>query len=562
MVHSKSLSSSSQRNRWPVLVSAMALAAAFAATANAQSVAVQAAVAPAPKVAVLPTTEQRWSEFHADPIKFMNMLPHKKTSGPRKALTQFSTADVTSRTFIDKKNGARIGGKGFEFAPNFRDENGVGLADIIEGRAGARESVSDFLDLRQFTTRKPVMNLQEMETEGLREGKLDETPWSDTYWPIYMGVLGARYANQTFSSASDWKGYYEFISKNSEKLSKVSKNANPLMLESLSPSEKYDLLIGDLTDGATVYDSGYLTPHMWEEGKQYWDDRGEVEAWMGICHGWAPAAYMLPRPTKAVDVTAADGQKTLKFYPSDIKGLGSYLWAKTHVPTRFIGGRCNDKNAETDPETGRVLNEKCFDTNPANWHQIIVNQIGLAKKSFVMDATFDYEVWNQPVYSYSYKYFNPQTGKNARSLRTATVAIDKFTKDKFKKFRSNKAAHVVGIEMEVTYVVETSANHNEIDSPEQDATTSVTYMYDLELDENMEIIGGEWYSNAHPDFLWNPVADGRAVTIGDSRLTGTWDGKSALPKFWRDMAVMTAVHNGLPLASIVESLIEASNKAE
>jgi hypothetical protein len=543
------------RNRWPVFVAAMALAAAFAASANAKT---PAQVSPS----VAASTEQRWTEFQADPVKFMNMLPHKKVSGPRKGLTQFSPADVKSRAFIDKKNGARIGGKGFEFAPDFRDENGVSLGDILDGRAGARENVMDFLDLAQFPDRKPILNLAEMEAEGLREGKLDETPWSDTYWPIYMGVLGARYANQNFSAASNWKGYYEFISSKSEKLSKLAKNANPLMLESLSPSEKYDLLIGDLTDGVTTYESGYLTPHMWEEGRQYWDEKGEVEAWMGICHGWAAAAYMLPRPTKAVDISSANGQIALKFYPSDIKGLGSYLWAKTSVPTRFIGGRCNDKDAEKDPETGRVLNEKCFDTNPANWHQIIVNQIGLAKKSFIMDATFDYEVWNQPVYSYSYKYFNPQTGKSARSLRTATVAANKFSNDKFKKFRSSKAAHFVGIEMEVTYVVETGANHNEVDSAVHDATTTVTYMYDLELDQNMEIVGGEWYSNIHPDFLWNPVADGRASTIGDQRLTGTWDGTSALPKFWRDVAVMTAVHNGLPLASIVESLIEASNKTE
>jgi hypothetical protein len=550
MVHSKS-----HRNRWPVFVSAMALAAAFAASANAKTPA-QVSVPAAP------STEQRWSEFQADPVKFMNMLPHKKVSGPRKGLTQFSPADVKSRAFIDKKNGARIGGKGFEFAPDFRDENGVSLGDIIDGRAGARENVMEFLDLSQFPDRKPVLNLAEMESEGLREGKLAETPWSDTYWPIYMGVLGARYANQQFSASGNWKGYYDFINQKSEKLSKLAKNSNPLMLESLSPSEKYDLLIGDLTDGATTYESGYLTPHMWEEGRQYWDEKGEVEAWMGICHGWAQAAYMLPRPSKAVEVSSAGGQNTLKFYPSDIKGLSSYLWAKTRVPTRFIGGRCNDKNAVTDPESGRVLNEKCFDTNPANWHQIIVNQIGLAKKSFVMDATFDYEVWNQPVYSYSYKYFNPQTGKNARSLRTATVTADKFSKDKFKKFRSSKAAHFVGIEMEVTYVVETNATHNEVDSAVHDATTTVTYMYDLELDQNMEIIGGEWYSNIHPDFLWNPVADGRASTVGDSRLTGTWDGKSALPKFWRDVAVMTAVHNGLPLASIIETLIEVSNKTE
>lgn len=534
------------RTRWSMLISAIALAAAFAATAHANP------KQPAPSI------EARWAEFHADPVKFMNQVPHKKTSGPRKALPSFSAADIKTGKFVEKKNALRTGG--VDFAPGFRDENGVSLADVLNGRAGARERAIDFLDPEDFKRKKPVLNLEDMENEGLRSASLDETPWSDTYWPIYMGSLGARYANHRFTNASNWKGYYDFVLKKTEKLSTIANQSNPLMLESLSPSEKYDLLIGELTDGQTVYDTGYLTPHMWEEGRQYWDRYGEVEAWMGLCHGWAAASFMAPRPKAAIEVPAAKEGLNLKFYPSDLKGLSTYLWSKTHVPTNFIGGRCNDKEAATDPETGRILDEKCFDTNPANWHQIVVNQIGVAKRSFVLDATFDYEVWNQPVYSYSYKYFNPQTGRSARTLRTATVEMSKFTKDKFKKFRSPKAAYVVGIEMEVTYVVETSANHNEEDSAENDATTSVTYMYDLELDENMEIVGGEWYSNVHPDFLWAPIKAGKATSIGDSRLRGTWDGKSALPKFWKDVAVMTAVHSGLPLAAIIDGLTTSANE--
>lgn len=550
MPHSLAHTRNPVRNRWSMLLSAMALAAAFAAAAKANGASGSELGAP--------SIETRWTEFHSNPVKFMNQIPHKRTSGPRKAIPSFSPEDLKSGKFVEKKNGARTGSLGF--TPGFRDANGVALSDVIDGRASARERAIDFFDPADFQLKKPVLNLEDMESEGLREARLDETPWSDTYWPIYMGSLGARYANPRFTSAGNWKGYYDFILKKSEKLSTIADKANPIMLESLSPSEKYDLLIGELTDGQTLYETGYLTPHMWEEGRQYWDQYGQVEPWMGLCHGWAAAAYMAPRPTKSIEVPAAKNGMNLKFYPSDLKGLATYLWSKTNVPTNFIGGRCNDKDAATDPETGRLLDERCFDTNPANWHQIIVNQIGVAKRSFVMDAMFDYEVWNQPVYSYSYKYFNPQTGRSARTLRTATVEIGNFTKDKFKKFRSPKAAYVVGIEMEVTYVAETSATHSEVDSVENDATTSVTYMYDLELDANMEIIGGEWYSNAHPDFLWTPVKDGKAQSLGDSRLRGAWDGKTALPKFWRDVAVMTAMHNGLPLANIIDGLTTAANE--
>ena len=44
---------------------------------------------------------------------------------------------------------------------------------------------------------------------------------------------------------------------------------------------------------------------------------------MGICHGWAPAAFMVQRPTKMVEVLAADGKTKIKFYPSDIKALAN-----------------------------------------------------------------------------------------------------------------------------------------------------------------------------------------------------------------------------------------------
>ena len=38
--------------------------------------------------------------------------------------------------------------------------------------------------------------------------------------------------------------------------------------------------------------------------------------------------------------------------------------------------------------------------------------------------------------------------------------------------------------------------------PHEDKLKVVTYWYDLELDEDNNIVGGEWYTNRHPDFLW------------------------------------------------------------
>lgn len=55
---------------------------------------------------------------------------------------------------------------------------------------------------------------------------------------------------------------------------------------------------------------------------------------------------------------------------------------------------------------------------------------------------------------------------------------------------------------------------------------------------------------------WN-----KTLTYADYYLLGVpnWDGKSALPKRWKDLAHQSA-RRGQPLAKIVESLIELSNK--
>ncbi|MCM2281226.1 MAG: hypothetical protein NDI61_05195, partial [Bdellovibrionaceae bacterium] len=306
---------------------------------------------------------------------------------------------------------------------------------------------------------------------------------------------------------------------------------------------------------------------MWKEGGNYQDPSGNVESWMGICHGWAPASYMAPRPSRAITVLAADGRTPITLYPSDLKGLSSFSWAYSAPPSRFLGGRCDSKDTRRDPETGRILDEHCFDTNPGSWHIAITNQIGIARRSLIIDATYDYEVWNQPVYSYQYRYFNPQTGQSAPSLQSAIVPIEAFSVDKFKRFRSPQAKFVVGIFMDVKYIVETDPDHETTNSSAQDAWLTAEYMYDLELDKNGRILGGEWYSNGHPDFLWSPEAGSRSKAAGDARipldrLPTLWDAKTTLPKFWADIAVQNAVRTGEPLATIIERLVMESRAEE
>ena len=82
--------------------------------------------------------------------------------------------------------------------------------------------------------------------------------------------------------------------------------------------------------------------------------------------------------------------------------------------------------------------------------------------------------------------------------------------------------------------------------------------YDLELDAAGKVIGGEWYTRDHPDFLWTPPAGSRAVTRHEAAATGEWDNTQPLPESWR-VAAQAAAREGTPLATLVESMIAAAN---
>ena len=475
----------------------------------------------------------------------------------------FSSNEIKDRSYIEKRNLWR------------ENAQWKGRRGSVRGRRPpeAHDQFEDLVDPTDSKGRKItwVRTLQEMETKKLTSAELkgDLLPWSDDYWPIYKGILGARYADESFADHSEWDGFNQYILKNPvEEVLKLGEEA----VNNLSPSEKYDLLVGD--------SSGAFTQSMWEEGKKYWERYKKVERWMGICHGWAPASYMLSRPQKAITLeafTASDLK--IKFYPSDIKGLLSQLWAKARVSSRFIGGRCDVKSPKTDEESGAVINAECFDNNPATWHLSVVNQIGLAQRSFVIDATYDYEVWNQPVVSYSYTYFNPLKNKEVETLEEAIVPYSKMSeKDKFAKLRTKrKFTHVVGVAMDVTYVVETSPSHRATDSSRNDAHRTVRYVYDLELNaasddgESAEIVGGEWYTNLHPDFLWTPERDVRALAVLEEeffealvrsagREAAEWkDSELKLPKAWQDLVKKNSRY-GMPVARVLEELVQRAQK--
>ena len=176
-----------------------------------------------------------------------------------------------------------------------------------------------------------------------------------------------------------------------------------------------------------------------------------------------------------------------------------------------------------------------------------------------MDVDYLYEVWNQPILSYEYSYFNPATKKAVHSLKNARIELSHFPEDHYRNVRSPEAVAIVGIAMDVYYVTEVEPKHRPKDSVSNDKTTMKRWLYDIELDQNGKIVGGEWYQLAHPDFLWSPLKESKTQTAGDqwleeSRSTQSWSSREPLPTDWQKAAHLGA-SKSQPLRKIVEQLI-------
>ena len=489
-------------------------------------------------------------DFKNNPKEFMNAHIKKFDKNCNVVeFSLFSENEIVSKNFVLNKDEQRK-----SLCHVTKDGNKKVCLDqinpgenVLEGRAPI-ESLDAASNL---VTGRVLRNLEQMESLGLTKGSVADQPWSDWYWPIAVGQLSYRYNdpqmtnqyNHANPSEEDvWNWFVDFHSQNP---------AMPEDPSKLSPAEKYDLLVGD--------PNYTLTKTQLEAGRYYQDNFGKVEGWMGLCHGWAPASYMLDRPIKEISVLAADKVTKIDFLPTDIKALGTLLWGKGQQSNKFVGGRCNTKDPETD-KNGRILDQECFDNNPGSWHMTVTSQLGRNKAPFVMDATFDYEVWNHPVTSYSYTYFNPKTLEEVDTIEEATVLVTDFEEDKFASYRGSEARYIVGIVMEVEYLVETMPSTSSRDYEANDAFHTAHYTYDLELDANKSIVGGEWYTNEHPDFLWTPYEGYHARSVADQYIE--------MENFPLDMLSHPALKQLVPYASersqpigkIVEALFREAAK--
>ena len=249
-----------------------------------------------------------------------------------------------------------------------------------------------------------VMKVHESRTLGIdKERGSRFHPWSGSYWPDILGGIANHYRDHgkmgnQFLFALRYGVAKGRVRRDFRNVSNNILSFNQTQLDQkLAPSEKYDLLLGDLDftfTRAILDDVDFRARHLkrskMKDGTdrsdedeyegvnnnfhyadvqssysrfdndvvyRYWKPRKDsLSYWFGICDGWSPASIYLPRPVHAVTVTGALGHK-ITFFPDDLKALGSYLFARTNndymttMNYEFAGRPCAEHG---DPNSDSV----------------------------------------------------------------------------------------------------------------------------------------------------------------------------------------------------------------
>ena len=351
-------------------------------------------------------------------------------------------------------------------------------------------------------------------------------PWSRTFWPLRSGSSANPYADN--AGIFQWLAYGADVLRGpvanearfERRMSKIREKMNAGKLDAdtinnMAPSEKYDLYLGDADFSFTHAE--------WQAMLEQKKFIGGITFWEGSCHGWSTAAINEPRPAHLINVMSLDGKYVIPFYPDDLKALGTRLWADSLIQDHTVleGDRCTSSFPKQDPATGKVLNNSCQGVNPGDFHISVLELVGARKQSFVVNRSNEKNIWNQPVAGYKINYFNPITGDSGDLVNSIVARTD--YADPYARFRAPQSRFIVGVEMELKYVSETVPSHKKEDSAKDDLIKTMDVRYDLELDENNQIVGGEWRNDTDP-----VVADDGTITNSSSMYS---DETPSIPKY-------------------------------
>lgn len=392
-------------------------------------------------------------------------------------------------------------------------------------------------------------------------GTATRKPWSSSYFPVRNGIISVRYNTNPFNTIGSVNnvgvfGRYYTLVQSINKYSQPrdhgrivgSRAFESFVNQNYSPSEKYDLLVGD---------TSYTLTNFLKRRSASMATNGDVPSWFGICHGVAPATYFFNKPNRPVTVLAADGETRITFLPDDIKALASQFWAQAKYRTRFMGGRCN----HTKFTPGWYSDPGCKSLNPASVVITLGNVLGRQRRNFVLDPNSDPEIWNEATYAYEMRYYNPVTNRFSGNPLASKISIGQIRSSRnafLRKVAANATratTHIVGVFARITYAINNQLRWGHTSNPDQSKTQGLDAV--LELDRNNNIIGGEWKTDSYPNYMWRFDERYPIEGVSDRYIT-SYSGSASQVRSFTNYA-RAASNRGQPLKAIVNYFINASN---
>jgi hypothetical protein len=270
----------------------------------------------------------------------------------------------------------------------------------------------------------------------------------------------------------------------------------------------------------TRYDQAFYQSKSTAADWEFENNNRQTPSWYGHCNGTSVAASRFQNPTTSV--TRPDGCELdpdvncVIFSPADIRALLAEI--NMNAKAKFISGnRCALSRDELDARpllrADPLTMDACDDVNPGSFHVGMVNFLGRKKQPVIFDLNQDREVWNYPVYDYSYTVEGPLD---------EAAAIERLGFDLAEWIFNPDAEQWYHVTMDITYRRAVSGFSGAGTTP---AGTQKTYTYLLEIDQDGHVVGGEWTGESqrdHPDFIWmafEPAAPTGASSRGNPHVS-------------------------------------------
>jgi transglutaminase elicitor len=287
-------------------------------------------------------------------------------------------------------------------------------------------------------------------------GSASRVPWTGTYWPKFKGGITHRW--QTDEA-------HTYLLHSLDRLRTMSR----LEVARLSPSEKYDIYVGNYDYPLTTREKARNHPH--------------TPSWQGYCHGWAPASINYSEPAP-ITVTNSDGI-VIDFGASDVKALLSLFQGEVIQAERYTDSQLpyrkpvltvGSLTRRNDPLLSEVA-----DTNPGAFHLVLANKLGKRGESFVIDATTTSEIWNHPVHAFESQVLARGTPRPGGCRGAALELLVSST---------------------VTYTTEIAPRWTSVSGTSHHSDVVKVYTYLLDLDTRGRILGGRWVTKRPDGSYW------------------------------------------------------------